>query len=62
MHCLVIPPMSVLPYGFLVAILHHHKAHLFWSDVIIELVLFQESMSNITSFLDPFVIQGHIPA
>jgi hypothetical protein len=54
--------MSVLPYGFLVAILHHHKAHLFQSDVIIGLVLFQESMSNITPFLDPFVIQGHIPA
>jgi hypothetical protein len=50
--------MSVLPYDFFFALLHHHQARSVWSDVNIELVLFQESNGKITSFLDPRVIQG----
>jgi hypothetical protein len=55
---LFFPPMSVLPYDFFFALLHHHQACSVWSDVNIELVLFQESNGKITSFLDPRVIQG----
>jgi hypothetical protein len=61
MRCLVFPPMSILSYSFLVALLHHHQASTVQSDVNFELVLFQESINKITTFLDLCVIQSHVP-
>jgi hypothetical protein len=48
--------MGVFPYSFFVALLHHHQARVVQNDVNIELVLFQESISKITPFIDPCVI------
>jgi hypothetical protein len=44
--------MSVLPYNFFSTLLHYHQARSVWSDVNIKLLLFQESIGKITSFLD----------
>jgi hypothetical protein len=54
--------MSIFPYSFLVAFLYHHQTCLVQSDINIELVLLQENINKITLFLDPCVIQGHVPA